>query len=214
MPIGPAVRARLGRFETPAAEAYRAAFFSIDDFTRKLKESVPSARRILEIGCGDGSIANSVTLAYPGSEYVGIDISPAPGRRFEGDRSRAQFHAILSNDYIDTDPGQFDLVLIIDVLHHVPLSDRSALLRDAAQLLQPGGSVVIKEWNRSRTLPYLAGAMADRYVSGDKAASFMTTEELEQLMREGCPGLTERTGPSVRPWKCNGLFILSDGTKP
>lgn len=214
MPIGPAVRARLGRFETPAAEAYRSAFFSIQDFARQLAKSVPSARRILEIGCGDGSVANTLVKTYPGVDYVGIDISPEPGRRFGGNRSKAQFHSIRSDDYVATSPGTFDLVLVVDVLHHVPHAERGGLLRDVEQLLSPDGSLVIKEWIRSRSLPYLVGANADRYVSGDRAASFMTGEELRQLVQSNTPGLVETHRTTVKPWACNSLMTLNRAQRP
>ena len=53
MEIGQSVRARLGRWETPAAELYRSVFINLDDLAATTGRLVPSASWILEIGCGE-----------------------------------------------------------------------------------------------------------------------------------------------------------------
>lgn len=209
MAIGPTVRRGLGRFEQPAAEAYRKLFFDVDHFGELALILAPRARRILEVGCGDGAVADRVTSIYAQAEYVGIDVAPQPGRRFTGDTSRVTFKSCYSSELRASNAGPFDLILIVDVLHHIPDDqDRVALIDDAAAMLAPGGTIIVKEWERTSGLAYSAGWAADRYVSGDARVRYMAREELFDLMAQGAPDLHRVHTATVRPWRCNVVHVL------
>jgi 2-polyprenyl-3-methyl-5-hydroxy-6-metoxy-1,4-benzoquinol methylase len=202
--IGPAVRRRLGRFETTVAEAYRTVFFNVDDFGRVTRSLVPSAARILEIGCGDGSVADRVSRLYPLADYTGIDIAPEPGRRFQGDCTRVTFAKVTSGELRSSLPEAFDLILIVDVLHHIPADDdRASVIADAVAMLAPQGTLLVKEWEVIAGLPYAAGYLADRFVSGDKLVRYMDWTTLTSIISRGAPELIPAWSTSVRPWRCN-----------
>jgi 2-polyprenyl-3-methyl-5-hydroxy-6-metoxy-1,4-benzoquinol methylase len=205
--IGPSVRHVLGRWEIPAARLYRSRFINVDDVGRTIA-SITGAGRILEIGCGDGSIAEVLCREFPGASYLGIDVAPAPGRLFRGDRSRAEFRSIGSADLLAEAPKPFDLVVIVDVVHHVPEGHRQALLQDAAAMVAPGGMVVVKEWERGSGLAHLAAYTADRYVSGDKTVRFPSPAELRQLIATGLPGFGVVCEARIPPRRNNLLLAL------
>lgn len=173
--LGPAIRTRLGRWEIPAADAYRSLFINLDDCATLVSSAVP-ARRILEVGCGDGSFGQRVLDRYPDASYVGIDVAPEPGRLFRGDRSRAEFHSVSSDEFLASSPGTFDLVVVVDVLHHVPDSLRDGLLRDVRALTSPGGHYVVKEWEPTRTPGHWAAWAADRFITGDRIQHLSVTD--------------------------------------
>lgn len=164
--IGPAVRQRLGRWEIPAADTYRSFFINLEDCA-ELVSSLWPAKRIAEIGCGDGSFGERLLDRYRDAEYVGIDISPEPGRLFRGDASRATFRSIDSSAFRAEEPEPFDLVLVVDVIHHVPTSMREGLLRDVAALTRTGGHYAVKDWEPTRTFGHFAAWAADRFITGD-----------------------------------------------
>ena len=164
--IGPAVRQRLGRFEIPAADAYRAAFINLDAAAQVLA-SVAPATRILEVGCGDGSFGQRLLEQYPSADYVGIDISAEPGRLFRGDGSRATFRSIDSAAFLAEQPEPFDLVVMVDVVHHIPLELRDQVMGEVRGLTAPGGRYAIKEWDPIRGPVHAACWALDRYVTGD-----------------------------------------------
>jgi 2-polyprenyl-3-methyl-5-hydroxy-6-metoxy-1,4-benzoquinol methylase len=167
VPLGPAVRTRLGRLEIPAADAYRSLFLNLDDCAAVLASAFP-AKRILEVGCGDGSAAQRLLERYPDAEYTGIDVSAEPGRLFRGDAARARFAGIDSTSFRATEPEPFDLVVVVDVIHHVPQELRDAVLADVRALTAPGGHYAIKEWEPTRGPVHLACHLADRYITGDR----------------------------------------------
>ncbi len=176
MGIGSAVRSRLGALEVPVSNAYRSYFINLGDFAEFVRGVAP-ARRILEIGCGDGSLVQRLAMVYPDAEILGIDISAEPGRLFAGDRSHVTFRSILTGDLLRQDPPRFELVIICDVVHHVPQDQRDALLTEARELLLPGGHLVVKDWEPSRSIAHGLCYFSDTFVSGE-TVSFPTRPEL------------------------------------
>lgn len=166
--IGPAVRARLGKWEIPAADAYRSVFINLEDCATLLHSLWPDTTRILEVGCGDGSFAERLLAKFPEATYTGVDIAESPGGLFRGDTSRATFESISSSDFLARSPETYDLVVVVDVLHHVPPALREQVLRDMRALTAPGGHYVIKDWDPTRTLGHYAAYGADRYITGDE----------------------------------------------
>jgi 2-polyprenyl-6-hydroxyphenyl methylase/3-demethylubiquinone-9 3-methyltransferase len=208
MAVGPAIRRSLGRLEQPASAAYRAMFFNVDDFVEWALMFAPDASRILEIGCGDGDVATALCAAYPRATYLGVDISSDAGRRFRGDRQRAAFLPISTSRLRADEPHPFDLVVIADVLHHVPDdADRAILLEDAVALLAPAGTVLVKEWERVPTPAYFAGWAADYYLSGDRSVRYSSRDELLRLVPSG---LRHDHTVTVRPWRCNVVHVFRD----
>jgi 2-polyprenyl-3-methyl-5-hydroxy-6-metoxy-1,4-benzoquinol methylase len=207
MGIGTAVRHRLGRFEIPAAEAYRNRFIDLDSLATTLA-SLTKAKRILEIGSGDGSFGERLVNAFPDATYVGIDVASNPGRLYRADPARATFRSITSTDFIAENPEPFDLVTIVDVVHHVPQELRIPILTDAAKLTAPGGMVAVKDWERGRGLAHVMAFTADRYVSGDKTVRFPSREELRQMVDSGLPDFEVVCETRIPPRRNNVLYAL------
>ena len=103
-------------------------------------------RVVVELGCGTGSNLATVQTAHPGvSHLIGCDVSfqaltlARESLRNHPDTSEPLLvHSDGAN--LPLEPGCADLVLLINVLHHA--TDLS-LVRDAARLVRPGGTVLI-----------------------------------------------------------------------
>jgi 2-polyprenyl-3-methyl-5-hydroxy-6-metoxy-1,4-benzoquinol methylase len=103
-------------------------------------------QRVLDFGCGSG--ATTAALAMRAREVVGFDIHPLSLRL---NRQRLKEHGLESkvrlveaSDFqqVVGDLGHFDLILVNDVLEHVPLSVpglRERLVQTLFDLLNPGG---------------------------------------------------------------------------
>lgn len=203
MGIGSAVRTRLGPLESPAAEAYRAVFIDLRRFAEDLALRC-TASRILEIGCGDGAAAQQLCRTFPSAAYVGVDVAPSPGRRSTVDPARTTFRSTTSSELRAMRPEPFDLVLLVDVLHHIPSdADRRTVLADAAAMTAPGGALVIKEWSGHRSFGYGLAYAADRFLSGDRHVRFSTEDELAALATEELPHWDLAWRDVVRPWANN-----------
>ncbi len=93
-----------------------------------------SARRVLDIGCGDGTLARYLTR--PGRTVHGVDVDAAvlpatgPGTVFAVGSAEALAHG----------PASMDAVTMVMVLHHV---DTRRALAEVRRVLRPGGTAVV-----------------------------------------------------------------------
>ncbi len=205
MPMGKWVRQRLGRFETVAAEAYRRPFINLDDLGNTLA-TFPGVARILEVGAGEGAVADRLCVAFPEATYLGLDIIEEPGRLFRGPRDRVAFRKLLVEDLPASDT--FDLVLFVDVLHHVPAAQREAILMSAHAHVAPGGYLVIKEWEGSRSPMNAVWFITDRYIAADANTRSFAPGELKSRLRELFPDARVALEARIPPRRNNLLIAV------
>lgn len=106
--------------------------------------------RALDVGCGRGLLLSRLRGRF--DEVLGVDADAAMASiaagRFAGDPAvtvrRARFEGV---------DGTFDAVTMVAVLHHLPLE---TALRHAADLLAPGGRLLVVGLARAETLTDLA----------------------------------------------------------
>jgi len=204
MPIGTTVRRLLGPLETKAIDLYRGYFIDLEELVRDIA-SFGDFDRVLEIGAGDGLVCALMRDAMPKAEILGIDIDGATGRMVS-DHERIEFRQVSTGELLTEAHPPFDLVIIVDVLHHVPVADRPALIRDAVDLLAPGGLLVVKDWERDDGLHHRVTYFADRYISGDRTVAFMTRDELLDVVYGNAGSLSKVAEFRVPP-RANNLFL-------
>jgi len=90
MTIGATVRRLFGRHERTVARLYRSIFIDIGCLSSLIREWMPQAQKILEVGCGEGAITEQLARLYPNADIMAIDITPRVGRLFNGNQDRVQ----------------------------------------------------------------------------------------------------------------------------
>lgn len=105
-------------------------------------------KRVLDIGCGAGLGYELLGGAASNVSYVGIDISVAMLNEFRRKHPTANTYR-TPGDCLSTlfDPGQFDLVIAINVAASFPgRSER--MLEEVLRVLAPGGLIYLSFLNR------------------------------------------------------------------
>lgn len=201
--IGASVRRAFGPYERQVSELYRRVFIDLEDLADCIQDwTEPTA--ICEIGCGEGALAERLCRDFPKAPYLGIDIIPHLGRMYDGDR--AEFRQIDAQALAEEAAGQFDLVVINDVMHHVPQAIRADILEAAKKLLMPGGVLVFKDWLKRKTPIHAACYVADVHIGGDKSVAYMAMEEQRALITSVFGPDAIAAEKSIRPWSQNHAF--------
>jgi 2-polyprenyl-6-hydroxyphenyl methylase/3-demethylubiquinone-9 3-methyltransferase len=195
----------LGPWTDPVARFYRHWYIDLDDFGRTLSRLGPAARA-LEIGCGDGHLTEQLAARFPTADVVGIDVADEPGRLYKGRREGVTFRQTTAEELAAREAEAFDLVVLCDVLHHVPPPERPGLVRAAGRLTRRGGALVVKDWERGRDVGTLASYVSDRYITGD-AVRFFPPGGLEAVIREARPD-DLIVGEGRVPPRWNNLYLV------
>lgn len=208
MGIRARVRQMLGPLERPVSDLYRTFFVDVGQLVRTVRKWVPRPTNILEIGCGEGAVCERLIQDFPHAAVTGIDITSRVGRLFRGDRSRIRFARATAEEWTSRHPASFDLMLMCDVLHHVPWDQHITLLRQASQMLKPGGVMVLKDWLPLDNMVHLLAEFSDRVLTGDNVrfgSELYFRQLLENVFGKG--SIEEQTW--IRPWRNNFAFLVS-----
>lgn len=110
-----------------------------------LKKYCHAGDRILDIGCGNGRVANIADEIK--LHYTGMDISE---RMIDIARER-HAHATFvvgSMTVLPFPDASFDCTLLVASFHHLPSrASRIQTLHECARVLKPGGIVLMINWN-------------------------------------------------------------------
>jgi ubiquinone/menaquinone biosynthesis C-methylase UbiE len=118
----------------------------VDKTKRRLIEQaeLKSGFRVLDIGCGTGSLAVLIKRMHPEVEVIGVDPDPAALSVSERKASRAGLSIEFDrgfSDHLSYPDASFDRVFSSFMFHHLEPSERAATLREIRRVLKSGGSL-------------------------------------------------------------------------
>jgi 2-polyprenyl-3-methyl-5-hydroxy-6-metoxy-1,4-benzoquinol methylase len=146
---------------------------------------------ILDVGGGDGMILSTILNQCKIESATFIDPMLNSGILLSGLKVQI-FRGKYLNEVKEIQGKKFDLVLLVDVIHHVELADRVQLLSDCLALLSPTGNLVIKEIS-TRGFGSKIRYWGDVYISRDPVVSFVDQSDLNALLKKINPGLKIHT---------------------
>jgi len=103
---------------------------------------IQSSHRVLDIGCGTGSLTIQLKRRHPETDVVGLDPDPKALARARRKAARAAVSIHLDQGFGDELPypdGSFDRVLSSLMFHHVPTGEKEKTLREIRRVLKSGG---------------------------------------------------------------------------
>ena len=124
-----------------------------DGFKRALVErAAPKpGQRILDLGCGTGTLAMMVKRAEPEAEVVGLDADPEilelAASKAEDAGVEVRLDRGLSTE-LPYEHDSFDVVLSSLFFHHLTGADKRRTAREVARVLRPGGELLVVDYGR------------------------------------------------------------------
>ncbi len=101
--------------------------------------------RLLDAGCGTGSLLARLAEQCPAAQLVGIDLTREMLSVARSRLSRSVGLAVATLESLPFDTGSFDWVVSTSVLHFAPSPE--AALRELARVLVPGGQLLVTDWD-------------------------------------------------------------------
>ena len=168
-------------------------------------------RNAMEIGCGAGAFAR--LLAQKSEHVLALDLSPqmiALAKEHSQQYTNIDYQVadVLSWDFV---PGQFDCIVSIATLHHLPMA---AILTKLKTLLAPNGTLIVLDLYQARLsdLPVIliaiianfvlkflktghikeSKAVREAWAEHGKHDRYLTLAELRAICKEILPGARVR----------------------
>jgi len=110
-----------------------------------------AGQRVLDLGCGTGTLAILAKQHEPGARVTGIDGDPAVLVRAHNKASAPGVDISLERALSDALPfrrAQFDRVLSTLFFHHLTDDQKRRTFTEIARVLAPGGELHIADWGR------------------------------------------------------------------
>ena len=120
-------------------------------YHRFVRRSVPaSSTDLLDVGCGRGRLARE--LAGPGRHVLGLDHSAEMIGEAQAVNASVPGLTFRAGDFLTAEmaPDSFDFVCFLASLHHM---DQARALTKAAEILRPGGRIVVIGLAYAATVP-------------------------------------------------------------
>lgn len=111
------------------------------------------SQRVLDVGCGTGTLATLIKVTHPESEVTGLDPDPKALARGKQKAERAGASVRFDQGYADELPypdASFDRVVSSFMFHHLPADRRGRTLQELRRVLAPGGSLHLLDFERAR----------------------------------------------------------------
>jgi ubiquinone/menaquinone biosynthesis C-methylase UbiE len=120
-------------------------------FKRLLLEGagLESGQRVLDLGCGTGTLALLAKERQPAAELTGLDADPAMLAQARTKAERAGVELELTEGYSTALPypdESFDRVLSSLFFHHLNPEPKRQTAREIHRVLRPGGELHVADW--------------------------------------------------------------------
>jgi ubiquinone/menaquinone biosynthesis C-methylase UbiE len=133
-------------------------------------------RKILDLGCGTGSMTIPLKQAFSGAVVTGLDLSPymlavAEDRARQAGVEIEWLHGTAELTQFAT--GSFDLVTASLLFHETPPAVAQTILAESYRLLAPGGEIAILDGNQNtlRSLDWLNNVFEEPYIQAYAAGN-------------------------------------------
>ena len=165
---------------------------------RLIAQARPQAGdRILDLGCGTGTLALAIKEVAPGAELTGLDADPEMLDRARAKATEAEvaigFDEGLSNE-LPYEDQSFDKVVSTLFFHHVELDVKQATLREVLRVLRSGAELHVADWGRPSDPAMWVLSRSIRLLDGAEPTRDNLTGRLPSLFEDAGLVSVEQTG--------------------
>lgn len=149
--------------------------------------ALADGQRILDLGCGTGTLAIQVKRRQPGAEVVGLDADPEMLGRARAKAEQAGVELRLAegmSDELPFEDGSFDRVLSTLFFHHLDPEPKRRTAREIARVLRRGGELHVADWGAPADPLMAAAFLSIRMLDGFENTADNVHGELPRIFEE------------------------------
>lgn len=151
-----------------------------------LLNEIPKNSNILDLGCGSGFFLYAAAKSRKIASCTGLETSSGLVDLANGALSQAietsHCNIILASSFEDWPDEQFDVVSLIDVIHHVSPTIQQQFLEEAMRRVKPGGKIIFKDIRSHETFFAWANRLHD-LVLARQWIHYMPTEAVAMALK-------------------------------
>lgn len=140
------------QFYQSFADQFSATRGRVNPGVARILDQTSLDAKILDLGCGNGSVALDLQECGFKGEYLGVDfseglLSAASNKVGENPHFRFEIADLTDLSNFKSQFSNFDLVFSFAAMHHIPGKERRiSFLNAVNQLLKPGGRFIHSNW--------------------------------------------------------------------
>jgi ubiquinone/menaquinone biosynthesis C-methylase UbiE len=138
--------------------------------------ALQSNHRVLDIGCGTGTLAVLIKRLYPTAEVVGLDPDPKALARARRKAQHAKVSVGFDQGFSDELPypdASFDRVFSSFMFHHLPVDVLEKTLCEVRRVLAPGGSLHFVDFESAESQGPLTRHFASHHLKGNSESRLL-----------------------------------------
>jgi ubiquinone/menaquinone biosynthesis C-methylase UbiE len=147
---------------------------------------IKKGHRVLDLGCGTGTLALLIKSHYPKAEVLGLDADPKVLEAARAKATRAHLNVRFDHGMAFELPypdASFDRVISSLLFHHLTRENKERTLREVFRALRPGGELHVADWGKARNWPMRIAFLLVQMLDGFETTADNVSGLLPELFR-------------------------------
>ena len=142
-----------------------------------------SSKRILDIGCGYGYTSYLIAKKFPNSQVIGVDTD-----NFRINQAKEYFRLNNLSFFVNDAKrlnfkNKFDVILAIDLFHHIPSEFHVTILEKISNHLQKKGIFIMRDINKSSSFRFF-NTVHDILINRSFCVNYKNFSEWVEILRK------------------------------
>jgi ubiquinone/menaquinone biosynthesis C-methylase UbiE len=147
---------------------------------------IERGHRVLDLGCGTGTLTLLIKSHHPKATVVGLDADPRVLEVARAKAAKAGLSIRLDRGMAFEPPyshGSFDRVISSLMFHHLTRENKVRTLREAFRVLRPRGELHVADWGKAQNLPMRVAFLLVQMLDGFETTADNVSGVLPELFR-------------------------------